>query len=414
MTPAEIMRDLDYLTGSPAAGRLSGTPGAYRTAAYLAGALQAAGFQPAGTEGFFDSLDVPAARLTGPALLTSNGRPLRYRQDFAEMATLSRGGAVAGPVLVAVDGDAFAPGELQGRIVLIAERPPAFNLATTAATAADLGAAALLVADQERRWFAKTVYAGQGRLPVLRLRQSVAADLAGRSGRRTALELPLATGARRCRNVLGLLLGRSGAPTVALTAHYDHVGDDPGGVRFPGAFDNASGVAALLAAARLLARMDSERPFHLLVAFLTGEESGLWGAKRLVAHPPGPLTAVINLDGVGSEPQLTAMRLGHAQPGNWLADLAAETLAAQGIAPRWIAGRDDSAVFIRAGIPTVGLGQQPRHGRAAPMHTPDDTPDVLYPEAIMAATAVILEVVSRLARAEIIEPASNLIKEFKP
>ncbi|MEW5941679.1 MAG: M28 family peptidase [Chloroflexota bacterium] len=53
-----------------------------------------------------------------------------------------------------------------------------------------------------------------------------------------------------------------------MTAYYDHVGDDPGGVRslptsgaksgdfapagarFPGAFDNASGVAAILATAR--------------------------------------------------------------------------------------------------------------------------------------------------------------------
>jgi aminopeptidase YwaD len=64
------------------------------------------------------------------------------------------------------------------------------------------------------------------------------------------LDLPLERVTLPCNNVFGLLRGASSDFTLALTAHYDHLGDDPGGARFPGAFDNASGVASILAAAR--------------------------------------------------------------------------------------------------------------------------------------------------------------------
>ncbi|HEX7086886.1 MAG TPA: M20/M25/M40 family metallo-hydrolase, partial [Vicinamibacterales bacterium] len=65
----------------------------------------------------------------------------------------------------------------------------------------------------------------------------------------------------------------------------------------PGADDNASGVAALLAAARHLA---AHRPQHTMVfAALDAEEQGLQGARALVRSIPDVLSRValnINLD----------------------------------------------------------------------------------------------------------------------
>src|ERR1051326_3720146 len=46
---------------------------------------------------------------------------------------------------------------------------------------------------------------------------------------------------------------RPGRLAVLLTAHFDGVGDDPS-ARFPAACDNASGVAAVVEAARILHR----------------------------------------------------------------------------------------------------------------------------------------------------------------
>lgn len=402
MKITQLERDLAFLTGSETAGRLSGTPGAARAAAYLAAALQDAGFGAAGEDGYFDPVDVPAARLVGPPSLQVAGKTLQYRREYAEVAALSFGGSVSAPLAVAAHGDAFVPGALQGRVVLIPEPPPSFDLAATVKTATELSAGALLVAGGARRPLHKTVYAGRGRLPVMRLREDVAGELAAQNGNSVILELPLSTGTCRCRNVIGLLpasrTDASGAATLALTAHHDHVGDDPGGARFPGAFDNASGVVAVLMAARRLARARRDLPFNLLVAFLTGEESGLWGARRLVANTPLALAAVINLDGVGGEPYLAAMRMGHERPNGWLPLLVADLLAEQGVTVQWVPGRDDSSVFIGAGIPALGLGQQSVNGRFPAIHTPQDTIDALYPQTVAAAAQVLTQIVLQLAR----------------
>ncbi len=74
------------------------------------------------------------------------------------------------------------------------------------------------------------------------------------------------------RNVVALPHARREEPLVLVGAHYDSV------PRCPGADDNASGVAVLLAAARALARTDAPIGF---VAF-NAEENGLLGSQDFV------------------------------------------------------------------------------------------------------------------------------------
>lgn len=394
MIAQQLIRDLAFLTGPAAAGRLSGTPGAQTAARYLAEALAQAGYSPALQNSFFQPVSVPAARLAGAAHLQVGQRSFLHRKDFGEVAALSAGGSFTAPLKVIRDGEPVDPAEVEGRILLLAEKPEGLHLAGTATAAADLGALALLVADGEPDWFHKTVYAGAGRIPVLRVRQSAAAELAPLDGAIARLSLPLTAASLPCRNVLGLRLGSRSDLTVVLTAHYDHLGDDPGGHRFPGAADNASGVAAILTAARLL--QAEQLPFTLLVAFLTGEESGLHGARKLIQEPPRPLSAAINLDITGIEDALYAIRLGHQAPGHWLADQAAGYLAEQGIAPRWITGGDDSVAFVEAGIPVLGLGQITTRAGSMKIHVPDDRPDRLHPAVIQRTAELIASFVGRL------------------
>lgn len=389
MNPQRLIHDLEFLTSPQAAGRLSGTAGARNVADYLLAELNSLGF-----DSTLQSVDVPAARLITTPRLVAGTQAFSPRRDFAELTALSAGGHVNGQLLIVRDDDLLRPEDFKGKVILIPERPQGFNLAETVNTAVDMGVAALLVEHGEPQWFHKTVYSGNGKIPVLRVRKSIAAELAEMNGTNVDLDLPLQRGILPCNNVLGFLRGGFANFTLALTAHYDHLGDDSNEVRFPGAFDNASGVAAILQTARELAK--EKLPFNLLVAFLTGEESGLWGAKQLIAHPPAPISAVINLDGIGNESKLNALRLGHRQRGDPFAELGENILSKRGIAAQWISGSDDSSVFISKGIPTLGLGQQPTGQARSVMHTPLDTLESLHLETIHEGVEVLVEIVKSI------------------
>lgn len=67
------------------------------------------------------------------------------------------------------------------------------------------------------------------------------------------------------------------------TAHYDHLGTMGASVIFPGAHDNASGVAFLLDLARHFSSTPS--PYSLIFLFLSGEEAGLKGSLYASENP---------------------------------------------------------------------------------------------------------------------------------
>ncbi|MBI4544923.1 MAG: M28 family peptidase [Gemmatimonadetes bacterium] len=113
------------------------------------------------------------------------------------------------------------------------------------------------------------------------------------------------------RNVVAVLAGSNRSLAreyVVIGAHYDHLGRGGFGSLAPeakdsihnGADDNASGVAGVLEAARLLRASPPARSV-IFVAF-SGEEFGLLGSAHFAAHAPVPLEAVramLNLDMVG-------------------------------------------------------------------------------------------------------------------
>lgn len=125
---------------------------------------------------------------------------------------------------------------------------------------------------------------------------------------------------RRMRNILAYLTpnadaatgeggGEAGTETLVIGAHYDHVGRGwfgslakAGGTIHNGADDNASGTAALLEIAGLLAEQRSRLRRRILLIFFDGEELGLLGSKHFAGSPTVPLAqivAMLNLDMVG-------------------------------------------------------------------------------------------------------------------
>jgi hypothetical protein len=113
------------------------------------------------------------------------------------------------------------------------------------------------------------------------------------------------------KNVVAVLegAGSKAEETIVIGAHYDHLGRGGSGSADPGskeihngADDNASGAAALIEVARLLAGRPEKLPRRIVFLAFTGEERGLIGSARYVRDPLIPLDktiAMLNMDMVG-------------------------------------------------------------------------------------------------------------------
>lgn len=206
-------------------------------------------------------------------------------------------------------------------------------------------------------------------------------------------------------NLAGLVRGTV-APQeyLVVSAHYDHLGMR-NGVLFPGADDNASGVAAMLATAAWF-RQHPPRHSLLFVAF-DGEEKGLRGAEAFVANAPVPLSSVlvdVNFDMVSRNPDKEIFLSGtHASPQlrpllDPVRARAAPTILYGHDFPRpfwdfedWTQQSDQGA-FADRNIPFVYLGvaDHPDY------HAPGDTFERIDREFYVGVANTIVELVAAL------------------
>ncbi|MEA1874411.1 MAG: M28 family metallopeptidase [Bacteroidota bacterium] len=102
-------------------------------------------------------------------------------------------------------------------------------------------------------------------------------------------------------NLIAYIPGETDKKTIVFTAHYDHLGGIGDSIFFPGAQDNASGVATCLN----IAKHYTENPvdYRVVIMLFTGEEAGLLGSTYYSLNPLFPLSEIdflINLDMVGT------------------------------------------------------------------------------------------------------------------
>jgi aminopeptidase YwaD len=99
-------------------------------------------------------------------------------------------------------------------------------------------------------------------------------------------------------NICGIVKGTLKPDSVIVyTAHYDHLGGMGRKTFFPGANDNASGVAQVLSLAKYYAT--HPQPYTMAFILFSGEEIGLLGSKYFTEHPLVPLKNIrflVNLD----------------------------------------------------------------------------------------------------------------------
>ncbi|MEV5630947.1 M28 family metallopeptidase [Micromonospora tulbaghiae] len=182
-----------------------------------------------------------------------------------------------------------------------------------------------------------------------------------------------------------------GGTDLLLTAHYDGVGDHPG-LRLPGASDNATGVAVVLEAARILT---AALPVGvgLSVALLDGEEVGALGsahhAAQLRAEGAAPL--VINVDGAGRLDGAAAVEAGG--PAHRLLALLDQAGRHTGLPLAAGPVASDNRRYGGAGFAAVGIG-----AGMGGYHSPADTPDKVDP-ATPGAIARLVVTTAHLAAA---------------
>lgn len=124
-----------------------------------------------------------------------------------------------------------------------------------------------------------------------------------RDGKRTVFYKLNNSSPQITENILGVIKGKKyPSQYLVLSAHLDHLGIWENHL-YPGANDNASGVATVLEIARLLSEKQEQLPYSVLIAFWSAEEMGLIGSRYFIQHPLVPLEAIrlnINLDSIGS------------------------------------------------------------------------------------------------------------------
>lgn len=97
-------------------------------------------------------------------------------------------------------------------------------------------------------------------------------------------------------NVAGVIKGRSNK-SIVISAHFDHLGKS-GKEYFPGADDNASGIAALLEIAEEYSEL-KDLEYNIVFLATSAEEAGLLGSQYHVSRPdfdPKNILCNLNLD----------------------------------------------------------------------------------------------------------------------
>ncbi|HEY7301986.1 MAG TPA: M20/M25/M40 family metallo-hydrolase [Xanthobacteraceae bacterium] len=213
------------------------------------------------------------------------------------------------------------------------------------------------------------------------------------------------------KNVIGVLPGTNPAlngQALVISAHYDHLGfgwpDSRAGAKgrlYPGADDNASGVAVMLELARLMTNAKPER--SVIFASFAGEEEGLLGSRhyvgaaqvRGVAYPLSGHIADLNLDTVGRlrDGKVTVFGTGSARewPFIFMGASAVTGVPTQAVAQEFASSDEKS--FIDAGVPAVQLFASD----ATDYHRPSDTPDKIDYAGLAKVAAILKEAVDYLA-----------------
>jgi peptide/nickel transport system permease protein len=450
-----VLRDIQTLSAMEMQGRESGTPGAQKAADYIAQRMEEAGLLPAGEHGtYFQNLVNPRWHLTQLptlAILNSNTdveTSFRYREDFAELAISTSFGEADGQVVGLAFGEQTGPEGARDPYRMVNSDASGWIVIVRGADLekVHLGTVngVLIVADDSFSVQQKDAYPFQPRrfieiidtAPVMVITPEVADRLLATGGSSLA-EFERMTGSvapgqfamtspgaslrmslvpemvedltqEFYTHVLGVYPGEGAiagldSQVIIVSAYYDGLGVGPDGTVYPGANDNASGVAMLLEMARLL-KESAYKPDKtvLFVAWAGGERAERLSVTNIMNARRGgnnlTVTTVIELSGVGY--------------GNGNSIALSEESSYRLV-------RLFQSVADKLGIPTTTRGRNPHYGHEISFqfgartaltlavswdgsdqlaHTVADTPEIIDPDKVYdigSVTSLMLFVLAR-------------------
>lgn len=461
----DLLRYADELSAAKYRGRLSGSPGYEAAARWVASELKASGVQPLLPDsGWLQWFPNAYTEVLSPGSLEmlpskgEKGKKYNFPDDYFPGSN-SASGKVSGEVVYAGYGitapelgyDDYAGIDVKGKILLIENGTPYTRNDTALLRwepysyhrykfkrAKEAGATAILyvgrVANPNTSYLdnfltahidekvADDLLSGAGKL-YADLRKQIAERMKpisfalGRKIRLTASTLHFPD-SRSC-NVIGFIEGSDPVlkhEAIIVGAHLDAVGHP--GALFPGALDNGSGSADILAAAKALAASEVRPARSIIFLFFGGEECGLYGSKKWVDEnlwPKEKVLCMINLDMVGNG---TGFHLANGKSYPELFAPFAEAnekyihreLGSSEFRVNYGRPRTDGAVFDKAGYRTLSLYTT---GTVKPVyyHHPLDNSDVLTPEIMEDAAKLlylgILETANRRELSTLLLPSKQ-------
>lgn len=313
---------IETLSSEEYGGRFPGTQGEELAVSYQIDALKSYGYEPGYIGEWTQQVTLERSSLSAPTI-TIGGKDTAIETDdmYVVSAAAEQPQRRLELVIVSPDFDGDFS-DLSDKAVLIDNLPPGADLFSTL-LAAEPGAIIVAVDDQDRlQRVAATAGSGRWGLAategsstsLLYLGPDATSELfetfgktfasydrllkAGEgvvsTGQVVTISIDRETEELTTSNVLGRLPGtKPGSGGVILLAHWDHLGDQCGVAGDEdrlcnGAVDNASGVGAMLEAARIVAKGPRpERDVYIMGN--TAEELGLLGARAFVNNPPVPL-----------------------------------------------------------------------------------------------------------------------------
>ena len=450
---AENIKEITTALSAPAMqGRGTGQPGGEMAAQFIADRFKKLGLKPLGDKGsYFQSIKFREFQVTPETSLRVGDSSLKLGEDFYVSHPFSGDKDVSGRLVFVGFGIQTAGRErddlkgidVSGKIVVVIEGPPrgvtrdqwrkmkaGFLIKKNLFA---LGAAGLIMANsgtEETPYPMLADYmtrrqlepAGAEQLPpqfppFLGVSDAGAEKLFAASGTTYAqalerahrgefvsqdlklqakVKVKLRNAKATAANVVGYVEGTDAKlkeEAVVYTAHYDAFGVGEDGRVFPGAADNALGVAEMLAVAEALAASPPRRSVVFLA--VTGEEYGLHGAEFWVKNPTWKLKQVaanLNFDGIGTEvygplKKLVGFGAEHSNLGALLESVAAATgnqVMPDPMPEERSFYRSDHYAFVKRGVPALFLMGAPdidrqalvarvREYQAKHYHLPTDT-----------------------------------------
>ncbi len=181
-------------------------------------------------------------------------------------------------------------------------------------------------------------------------------------------------------NIIGFIEGKSTPDSfIVFSAHYDHLGQMGRDVYFPGANDNASGVAMMLSLARYFSKEQNKPDCSLVFIAFSAEETGLWGSRYFVANPffnINKIKILVNLDLVGTGEEGINIVNGKVftRYTNLIHDINEQNAYLRKVKRRGPAANSDHFPFYVNGVPSFFIYTL---GGITEYHNPEDKAETL-------------------------------------